>query len=93
MEVLGFGVLGIEVVVVGSGCDSGREHERVERGKRYGEDDEDEDGEGNLNFRMWNGRVFVRFEIVVVIFESEALCRVFPGGKVKCDDKNPKLMF
>lgn len=31
---LGFGVLGIEVVVVGSGCGSGREHERVERAKR-----------------------------------------------------------
>ena len=31
---LGFGVLGIEVVVVGSCCGSGREHESVEIGKR-----------------------------------------------------------
>jgi len=68
--VLGFGVLGMEVVVVGSGCGSEREHERVERGKRNGED-----GDGNLNFRKWSGRVFVRFEIVVVIFESQALCK------------------
>jgi hypothetical protein len=45
---LELGVLGIEVVVVvfGSGSGSGREHVRVERGKRYGEED------GNLNLRM-----------------------------------------
>jgi hypothetical protein len=43
---LELGVLGIEVVVVVFGSGSGREHVRVERGKRYGEED------GNLNLRM-----------------------------------------